>query len=165
MIKMDTVDDLNSLRMIDCEGIPKELKRSMHSCWGRWQFGLLPILRTHILGLPQNLEWKKDVIVYLMDNKIEWLEDIDYNKVVKDVCPGQTTHSLRVFIRDIRKRTVKGEKILHKEPLHELASKRINDPRNSSFLCDETVVQKKLEHACSIVKVYEDFKAAKTILN
>ena len=165
MIKMDNVDDLNSVREIDCEGISKELRRSVSSCWLHWQRYLLPILRTHILGLPQNLEWKKDVIVYLMYNKIEWLEDIAYNKVVKDVCPGQTTHSLRLFIFHIRKRTVKGEKILHKEPLHELASKRINDPGNSSFLCDETVVQKKLEHACSIVKVYEDFKAAKTILN
>ena len=165
MIKMDNVDDLNSLREIDCEGISKELKRSWKSCWRHWQICLLPILRTHILGLPQNLEWKKDVMVYLVDNKVECLEDIDYNKLVKDVCPGQTTNSLQHFIKNIPKTTVKGKHILRKEPLHELASKSISDPGNSSFLCSETMVQKKLDHACSIVKVYEDLKAAKNILN
>ena len=162
---MDNVDDLNSVREIDCEGISKELRRSVSSCWLHWQRYLLPIFRTHILGLPQNLEWKKDVMEYLIHNKVEVLEDIDYNKVVKDVCPGQTTHSLSVFIRSIRKSTVKGEKNLHKEPLHELASKSFSDPGPPSSLCSETMVQKKLDHACSIVKVYEDLKAAKNILN
>ena len=102
---------------------------------------------------------------YLIGTKVELLEDIDYNKLVKDVCPGQTTYSLRVFIMAIRKTTVKGEDILHKEPLHELASKTVSDPGNYSFLYSETMVQKKLDHACSIVKVYEDLKAAKNILN
>ena len=103
--------------------------------------------------------------MYLIDNKVEWLEDIDYNKLVKDVCPGQTKHSLRRFISSIRNATVKGETILRKEPLHELASKSIRDPGYHSFLCSEKVVQKKLDHACIIVEFYEDLKAAKNILN
>ena len=146
--------------MIDCEGISKELKRSRTSCLSRWKGCLLPILKTHELGLHQSLAWKKDVMMYLTDEEVESLEDDDYNQLVQDVCPGQTTHSLRDFISSIRAATVEGKTIKRKEPLHELAS-------NCSIrLCSKTrMLQKKLDHACSIVKIYEDLKAAKNILN
>ena len=165
MIKTDTVDDLNALRMIECEGISEELKRSWLSCWKRWQHCLLPILKTHKLDLPQGVEWKKDVLRLIVDKKVESLEDIDYNQLVNDVCPGQTTQSLQIFIAHIRRTTVEGKQIMSKEPLHELASKSIRNPGNNSSLCSETMAQKKCDHACSIVKIYKDLKAAKNIRN
>ena len=161
MIKIDNVEDLYSLREIDCEGISEELKRSGKSCWAHWQHCLLPILKTHELDLPQGLDWKKDVLRHIVDKKVESLEDVDYNQLAKDVCPGQTTKSLQIFISRIRKTTVEGKQIMSKEPLHELASKSIGNPRPSGSLCSETIVQKKLEHACSIVNIYKDLKAAK----
>ena len=162
---MDNVEDLYSLREIDCEGISEELKRSKRTCWTHWQICLLPILKTHQLGLPQSLERKKAALMHIVDKKLESLEDIDYNKLVKDICPGQTTHSLQNFINNIRQTTVKGKKIVSKEPLHELASKSIRNPGHSSSLCSETMEEKKYDHACSIVKMYEDLKAAKNIRN
>ena len=165
MIKMDNVEDLYSLREIDCEGISEELKRSWMACWKHWQHCLLPILKTHKLDLPQSLEWKKDVLKHIIHKKVEVLEDVDYNQLVQDVCPGQTTQSLQMFIKNIRWSTVEGKRIMSKEPLHELASKRIGNPGYNSFLCSETMVQKKIDHACSIVKIYKDLKAAKNIRN
>ena len=135
------------------------------SCWAHWIQCVLPILKTHELGLPQSLEWKKDVLMHIVDKKVEVLEDIDYNQLVTDVCPGQTTTSLQVFIKDIRRTTVEGKQIVSKEPLHELASKSVRNPRPSSSLRSETMEQKKCDHACSIVKMYEDLKAAKNIRN
>ena len=157
---MDSADDLHSLTMIDCVGISKELKRSRTSCLSRWKRCLLPILKTHELGLHQSLAWKKDVMMYLTDEEVESLKDDDYNQLVQDVCPGQTTKSLQRFIYDIRRTTVEGKQIMSKEPLHELASKSIRNPGNNSFLRSETMAQKKCDHACSIVKMYEDLKSA-----
>ena len=165
MIKIDNVEDLYSLREIDCKGISKELKRSWKSCWDHWQYCLLPILKTHKLDLPQSLEWKKDVLKHIIHKKVEVLEDVDYNQLVQDVCPGQTTQSLQIFIANIRRTRVEGKHIMSKEPLHELASKSIRNPGHSSSLCSETMEEKKYDHACSIVKMYEDLKAAKNIRN
>ena len=161
MIKMDSVDGLHALREIDCKGIAKELERSRKSCWHRWQHKLLPILKTHFLGLPQNTEWRKDVMVYISDNKIERVEDVDYNQWVKDVCPGQTTSSLRLFIHSIRRATVNGKTVRCNEPLNVLSSKRLSDPAPQSFSRSETLVKKQLDYAHNIVKAYEDLKAAK----
>jgi len=83
----------------------KVLGRSPHSCYGHWNRSILPILKTHVKGLPfdMNWNWRENFIEYIIRKKIELPQDIDYDMLIHDVCPGQTRSSLVHFINDIKK--------------------------------------------------------------
>lgn len=168
--KMNGIDGLNSVKWEDFQesdsrnefDFPKGIQHNWLSCWVHWQRVLFPILKTHVLGLPQNLKWRKDVVNYLVDNKVEKEEDIHYDKVLKKVCPGQTVYSLRNFVFSQRQTKVKGKSIVLKEPLHYIISKRLGNPSSSSFLKNEKMARRNLEFANDIVKMYSNLTATKS---
>ena len=99
------IDDCESTRTYNFDASSLHLKRSISACWMRWHNHLLPILKTYNLGsssFPTDyFHWRKKLIYYIHDNCIETAEDIDYKHVMKEVCPGQTFHSLKTFVRSI----------------------------------------------------------------
>merc|ERR1719347_1847392 len=84
----------------ECSELGKILGRTPTSCFCNWNYILLPILKTHVKGLPfdMNWNWKENVIQYIITEKIEHPQDIDYHLLIHDVCPGQTLGSLKIFI-------------------------------------------------------------------
>ena len=161
---MNSVDGLNYVKWEDFRAVAKELQHNWSSCWLHWQRDLFPILKTHVLGLAQNFKWRKDVVNYLVDNEVEKEEDIDYNKVLKEVCPGQTAYSLRHFVFSQRQTKVKGKSIVLKEPLHYIISQRFGNPSPNSFINNEKMARRKLEYANDIVKMYSYLTATKSTL-
>merc|ERR1719167_140516 len=53
------------------------------------------------LPLDTNWKWKENVKQYIIREKVEYPSDIDYDKLIRDVCPGQTRRSVRQFIQSI----------------------------------------------------------------
>merc|ERR1712062_344363 len=107
---------------------------------------IVPPLKSDILGLPQNEEWRKDVLRYVIDNKFGSVKDIPYNKVVRDVCAGQTSFSLSAFLSTLSLST--GDK-----PFYEYCRKHLNSPNHNSYLGNEKLAQKKSEYASKIVQI------------
>jgi len=87
----------------DFSELGKILGRNPDSCYNNWNRSLLPILKTHMKGLPldTNWKWKENVKQYIIREKVEYPSDIDYDKLIRDVCPGQTRRSVRQFIQSI----------------------------------------------------------------
>ena len=146
--------DLNFLDLLkrsDFRQISAEIGRSKGSCYRRWAVHMVPPLKSDILGLPQNEEWRKDVLRYVIDNKFGSAKDIPYNKVVRDVCAGQTSYSLSVFLRTLSIST--GD-----QPFYEYCRKHLNNPHPSSYLGNETLAQTKFEYACKILDIKQKLK-------
>ena len=146
--------DLNFLDLLkrsDFRQISAEIGRSKGSCYRRWAVHMVPPLKSDILGLPQNEEWRKDVLRYVIDNKFGSAKDIPYNKVVRDVCPGQTTNSLSVFFKGLS--ISNGD-----QPFYEYCRKHLNNPHPSSYLGNETLAQTKFEYACKILDIKQKLK-------
>ena len=82
-----------------------ELPRNIENCRGRWKQVILPICKTYVLGnpgFPENyLDWKKDVVKYIVEHKIEDRNDVDAYLIEKDLCPGQTVASIKKFVNGI----------------------------------------------------------------
>ena len=112
---------------------------------------IVPLLKSDILGLPQGEEWRKDVLRYIIDNKFGSVKDIPYNKVVRDVCPGQTSKSLCSFFNCLSSHA-------GKMPFYEYCRKHLNDPHPSSHLGNEKLAQRKFEYACKILDIKQKLK-------
>ena len=112
---------------------------------------IVPHLKSDILGLPQNEEWRKDVLRYVIDNKFGSFKDIPYNKAVRDVCPGQTSDALSVFLRRLSIST--GD-----QPFYEYCRKHLNNPNHNSYLANEKLAETKFEYACKIVDIKQKLK-------
>ena len=127
--------------------VSEELDRDRSSCWLHWQKDLIPILKAHILGLPQDLDWRRDVVRYLTDNMVETEEDVDYNLLLEEMCPTQTAYSLRHFVFSQRQTKVKGTSVVLKEPIHYIISKRSNNPSGNSFFSNTNMEYRKIRYA------------------
>jgi len=118
---------LCDLDMYNFDQIVKESNRHQESCRIRWKTHLLPILKTYLLRLPsfsQNYYiWMNDVLCYVIKNKIKNSADINFDHLEKDVCPGQTSQSLKYFVRQLQYKRMYSD-----EPLHDICSRRLNDP-------------------------------------
>ena len=104
------------------------------------------MLKSDALGVDQNFEWMNDVLRYIVKEKYSSPKEVPYYRVVRDCCPGQTTHSVSKFLNDL-KRCGKDTQ------LHELCKKRLTNPSPQSLLGNEEMAQKHLQHACEIVKL------------
>ena len=142
---------LDSLIENDFGQISAEIGRSKTSCYLRWTRQIVPPLKSDILGLPQNEEWRKDVLRYVIDNKFGSFKDIPYNKAVRDVCPAQTSDVLSIFLRSLSRSA--GDK-----PFYEHCRKHLNNPYRSSYLGNEKLVQAKFEYACKILDIKQNLK-------
>ena len=148
---MNDLTFLDSLKDKDFGQISAEMGRSKGACNKRWTLQIVPPLKSDILGLPQNEEWRKDVLRYVIDKKFGSVKAIPYNKVVRDVCPGQTTDSLSLFLRNLS--ISAGEM-----PFYEYCRKHLNNPNHNSYLGNEKLAQTKFEYACKILDMKQKLK-------
>ena len=72
------------------------------------------ILKKNALGLPQKVDWMKDVLEYVVGNKIGHVKQISYNHVINDICPGHTVECLTRFANYIIWQLREKGKIEHK---------------------------------------------------
>ena len=148
---MDDLTFLDSSKENDFGQISAEIGRSKVACNKRWTIQIVPTLKSDVLGLPQNEEWRKDVLRYVIDKKFNNVKDIPYNKVVRDVCPGQTSNALSAFLNDLSRSA--GDK-----PFHEHCRNQLNNPPPSSYLGNEKLAQTKFEYACKILDMKQKLK-------
>ena len=143
---MNDVDFLNSIKTNDFDQILADIGRSKDACYERWIHTIVPILKSDTLGLPQNEEWRKDVLRYVIEKMFISVKLVPYNKIVRDVCPGQTTDALSTFLRSLS--IFAGDK-----PFYEYCRKHLNNPNHNSYLGNEKLAQTKSEYACKILEI------------
>ena len=98
------------------------------------------------------MEWQKDVLRYVIENKFTSSKDIPYNKIVMDVCPGQTTHSLSSFFRNLSQSA-------KDTSFHESCQNFMNNPHPNSYLGNEDLAQIKSEYAGKILEIKQKLKS------
>ena len=98
------------------------------------------------------MEWQKGVLRYVIENKFTSFKGIPYNKVVTDVCPGQTSSSLSQFLNSVSQNA-------KDTPLHESCKKFLNNPHPNSYLGNEELAQKKSEYAFKILEIKQKLKS------
>ena len=143
---MNDVDFLNSIKTNDFDQILADIGRSKDACYQRWIHTIVPILKSDTLGLPQNEEWRKDVLRYVIEKKFGRVKEIPYNKVVRDVCPGQTSRSLSTFFNNLSNHA--GD-----TPFYEYCKKHLNNPHPNSYLGNEKLTKAKSEYAFQILQI------------
>ena len=148
---MNNLNFLDSLKENDFGQISAEIGRSKNSCYKRWALHIVPPLKSDILGLPQDEDWRKDVLRYVIDNKFGSVKDVPYNKVVRDVCPGQTSDALSAFLNNLS---------CHAGgmPFYEYCRKHLDNPNQHSCLGNEKLAQRKFEYACKILHIKQKLK-------
>ena len=135
----------------DFDQISEDIGRSKGACYRRWRTIIAPIIKSDILGLPQNEEWRKDVLQYVIQKKFGSVKEMPYNKLVRDVCPGQTCGSLSLFLNHLSQSS-------GGMPFYEYCQKRLNDPHPSSYLGNEELAKAKSEYASQILEIKRKLK-------
>ena len=148
---MNDPDFLDSSKTNDFDQISADIGRSKGACNSRWLNTIVPILKTDTLGLPQNEEWRKDVLRYIIEKKFGIVKEIPYKKLVRDVCPGQTSTSLSGVMRNL-------SRFAGDMPFYEYCRKHLNDPHPSSYLGNEVLITKKSEYASQILQIKRKLK-------
>ena len=143
---------MESSKESDFYRISSEIVRSKTACYTRWNYYIAPVLKSDTLNLPQNVEWQKDVLRYVIENKFGSFKDIPYNKIVMDVCPGQTSLSLSILLKNVSKSA-------KDTPFHESCQKFLKNPNPHSYLGNEELAQKKSEYACKILEIKQKLKS------
>ena len=125
--------------------------KSKTSCHQRWNAHIVPVLKSDALGVAQTVEWRNDILRYIIQEKFASIKEVPYSKVVRDSCPGQTTKSVGGFLNGISR----GGK---DTPLHELCKKHLTNPSPKSLLGNEEMAQEYLQHASQILKLKQTLK-------
>ena len=148
---MDDLDFLDSSKIKDFDQISGDIGRSKTACHNHWRRNIVPILKSDTLGLPQNEEWRKDVLRYVIEKKFGSVKEIPYNKVMRDVCPGQTSKSLSGILNDV-------SRCAGDMPFYEYCRKHLNDPHPNSYLGNEELAKAKSEYASQILQIKQKLK-------
>ena len=146
MDELNNIDFLDSSKAKDFVTIAKMVGKSKDTCYLRWNTHIVPVLKSDALGVAQTVEWRNDVLRYIIKEKFASTKEVPYSKVVRDSCPGQTTHSVSIFMRSLSQHD-------KDTPLHELCKKHLTDPSPSSLLGNEEMAQEYLQHASEILKL------------
>ena len=120
--------------------------KSKTSCHKRWNAHIVPVLKSDALDQAQTVEWRNDVLRYIIKEKFASTKEVPYSKVVRDSCPGQTTKSVGGFLNGLSRRG-------KDTPLHELCKKHLTNPSPSSLLGNEEMAQGYLQRASEILKL------------
>jgi len=147
-IKAYDVSSLETMKLSELTVVAKELKRSSSSCYDRWIRVIVPTLKTHIMTLPLTDHWKKDVLSYIVKNEIKQMKELDFNKILAEIAPGQTSLSLIAFVKSMNKRNL---------PLCDVASKRLDKQRPDNPLLNDNHKgeKKRLEWLQNIISYYK----------
>ena len=136
-IESEEYETLCSLDSFKFTSHSDELPRKPETTRQRWKRRLLPIVKSYVLKIPEFPEkyfhWKEEVIQYIIENEIEYKDDIDAHKIEKEMCPGQTVGSIKQFINSLEY-----DKLDKDEPLYEVCKRRdlfylINDHFQNSY--------------------------------
>ena len=175
-VKLKESDILKKLETYNFNAYTKSsstiLLRSRSSCWQRWNTYLLPILKTYHIGsssFPEDyFHWKTYVLRYIVRNRIGSLNDVDFQQMMVEICPGQTIYSIKKFLTSIKaekKRRNKGldkqELLLHKiakdtlrsknfQPLTDNCQKKIDRIREVVYCYDNLITEKRNNNSNSI---------------
>ena len=76
---------------------------------------------------------------------------IPYNKIVMDVCPGQTSKSLSTYLNNL-------SRFVGDMPFYEYCRKHLNDPHPTSYLGNEELAKAKSEYASQILQIKQKLK-------
>ena len=88
---------------------------------------------------------------YVIEKKFGHVKEIPYNKLVRDVCPGQTCEPLSLFLNRLSKST--GD-----TPFYEYCRKHLNNPPPTSYLGNEELAKAKSEYASQILQIKQKLK-------
>ena len=88
---------------------------------------------------------------YVIEKKFARVKEIPYKKLVRDVCPGQTSTSLSGVMRNL-------SRFAGDMPFYEYCRKHLNDPHPSSYLGNEVLITKKSEYASQILQIKRKLK-------
>ena len=129
-----------------------ELDIHYAKCYQRWQNTLHPILKRHELGMPYNHDWVDEIFQYIVENKIERLDEVDFKHILMKISPGETKGSVRTILSNV----VCNFLLTHNEkaPLHELCELRLEDNKKLGY---KSLVKfnHKAKHANKIIKGYK----------
>ena len=137
----------------------KSCKRSSRSCYMRWKTVILPAIKTYILGLPLNCEWKLDVMLYTVKHKTKSIKDLELDMLVKEVAPGQTVQSILVFLDSINLEIGKPNRMTNDVPIYELVVEKLDkkSSRNPLFNSNHKKEIRRLERMNAIIDIYRNF--------
>ena len=140
-----------------------KLQRPFNTCYSRWQGYLLPILKNHNLGLSQNFDWIITLLEYIVKNQIENINDVNFEHILNDLCPGQTRHSLRVTLVNV---SYSGQvkNAGQTKSLYRLCEDRLTSISNCGLRKENNSLQKennkrlkdRLKHAKEIINCYNN---------
>ena len=143
---MNDLDFLDSWKEKDFGQLSADIGRSKTACYIRWMGTIVPILKSDTFGLPQNEQWRKDVLRYVIEKKFGRVKEIPFNKLVRDVCPGQTTISLSSYFNGLSNQA-------SDTPFYEYCRKHLNNPHPNSYLGNEKLTKAKSEYAFQILQI------------
>ena len=143
------------------------LQRSNSSCWQRWNAYLLPILKTYHVqrySFPDNyFYWKTDVLEHVILHKIESLNEVDYEEMLSEVCPGQTIHSLKKFLTSVKQEKLRNNENCDEDDLilYKLAENLVSSPGYIKVLKSPKKIVK-MKKTCEFYqKLLDEVKNAK----
>merc|ERR1712043_143992 len=142
----------------DFNEVSQKLQRTNKSCDGHWNQLLLPILKTHLKGLPLSAAWKKDLVLYVIKHKIRHPKELDLGLIVDEVCPGQTTQSVSYYTHNVVYRYKEIRNIaenLKNLQLYEILKIQMNNESPHSALFNEKMMEKDLQRKNDIVDLYK----------
>ena len=133
-----------------------KLQRPFNTCYSRWQGYILPILKNHNLGLSQNFDWIITLLEYIIKNQIENINDVNFEHILNDLCPGQTRHSLRVTLVNVSN-SGKVKNAGQTKSLYRLCEDRLTSTSNCGLQQENNKRSKdRLKHAQEIIKCYKN---------
>merc|ERR1712223_1222711 len=100
----DLNDPPEQIKPADFENISLQMQRSPKAVYDHYYHIVLPILKTHTRGLPmeENWMWQTNLMLHIIERKIEKWNDINYYEILtKNSFVGQTKQSLTDFVRGL----------------------------------------------------------------
>ena len=148
---------LENVKLSEFDAIAIELKRSSNSCYYHWMQYIVPTLKTHIKTLPIHHYWKKDVLSYILENKIKHKNELDIDQMLMGIAPGQTSTSLLSYLNELKRTRKNGKLGQSKLPLCDLASKRLMEQRQDDPVFNENHKgeQKRLKCRQDLISYYK----------
>ena len=148
---MSDLDFLEASKTKYFHQISGDIGRSKAACYNRWRNTIVPILKSDTLGLPQGVEWQKNALCYIIEKKFGSVKETPYNKVIRDVCPGQTPKSLSMYLNSL-------SRFASDMPFYEYCRKHLNNPHPSSHLGNEELITQKSEYVSKILEIKRKLK-------
>merc|ERR1712150_337183 len=160
-IKEINPSDWNSLETVvesDFNEVSQKLQRTNNSCDRHWYRVLIPILKSHLKGLPLSAEWKKDFMLYVIKHKIRHPKELDLGLIVDKVCQGQTTQSVSYYtnhaVANYKKSRNTAENVKNLQ-LYEILKIQMNNESHNNPLFSEKRMEKDLQRKNDIVDLYK----------